>query len=138
MLPYTKHVPLTYWAASRMTELRTYIAGIGSSGALIAAVVVAFFALGGIVAINGLPESSTTASGGSVLVETGPSADVTVAKAAADTRAQRGEIEGRSGRDSTGGSQGVRGKEGGSPRPGGGTPQPVDPAPAPTDSPLPP
>ena len=52
-----------------MPDLRTYIAGIGTSGALIAAVLVAFLALGGIVAINGLPESSDPASGGSVLVE---------------------------------------------------------------------
>lgn len=118
-----------------MTDLRTYIPGMGSSGALIAAVVVAFFALGGIVAIKGLPESSDPASAGIVLVETGPRDDVTAVEASAATPAKRADVDPRPGRDTSGGEPGGGGNDGNSPPAGEGTPQPVDPSPAPTDPP---
>jgi hypothetical protein len=61
-----------------MTHLRTYIAGLGSGGALIAAVIVALIALGGVVAVEGLPDSSHSASAEDVLVQNEvPGTDVT-------------------------------------------------------------
>lgn len=52
-----------------MNPLRSYIAGLGSGGALIAAVVVALVSLGGVVAVEGLPGSSKSASAQNVLVK---------------------------------------------------------------------
>jgi len=40
---------------SPMSDLRTYITGIGSSGAVLGAVIVAFVTLAGLVAFNGMP-----------------------------------------------------------------------------------
>lgn len=52
-----------------MSQFRTNIAALGSGGALIAAVIVALIALGGVVAVEGLPNSSNRASEGDVEVQ---------------------------------------------------------------------
>jgi hypothetical protein len=57
-----------------MTDLRAYITGIGTGGILVGAVVVAFVALGGLVAIKGLPGTSAPAGQQAVVVESGRSA----------------------------------------------------------------
>jgi hypothetical protein len=53
-----------------MQRLRTYITGLGSSGALLAAAIVAFLAVGALVAIDGMPGSSADATDRSILVDT--------------------------------------------------------------------
>lgn len=46
-----------------MRDLRTYITGMGSSGALLGAILIAFATLAGIVAFNGMPGGSTDQTG---------------------------------------------------------------------------
>ena len=114
-----------------MPHLRTYIAGLGTSGALIAAVLVASLTLGGIVAVNGLPERSEPASDGSVLVQV----DQREGEAGTAVRATAEAPPERRGDDASPATDGERGGRGDEsvPGPTEGTPQPV--APAPTDPP---
>lgn len=64
-----------------MKDLRTYLTGIGSSGALLAAVVVAFATLAGIVAFKGTPSSTEPrVSGSDVYVRADPSRTVPPAR----------------------------------------------------------
>jgi hypothetical protein len=74
-----------------MNHLRTYIAGLGSGGALVAAVIVALIALGGVVAVEGLPDSSHPASAEDVLVQNEvPGTDVSNAPSIASGAQGRG------------------------------------------------
>jgi hypothetical protein len=77
-----------------MNHLRTYIAGLGSGGALVAAVIVALIALGGVVAVEGLPDSSHPASAEDVLVQNEvPGTDVSNAPSETGVQARgRGRI----------------------------------------------
>lgn len=52
-----------------MHRLRSYIAGIGSSGAILSAIAVAFLALGAIVSTDGLPIGSADSSDAAVEVD---------------------------------------------------------------------
>ena len=52
-----------------MHRFRTYIAGIGSSGAILSAIAVAFLALGAIVSTDGLPIGSAESSDAAVEVD---------------------------------------------------------------------
>ena len=113
-----------------MTDLRSYIAGLGSSGALVAAVVVAFLTMGGIVAIKGKPQRSTMANDGAVLVEADARGEAKDAGATSEGRDQRAEAGAGRSRDGNG-SSGNGGDAGAATPPGSG-PQPVQPPPGPT------
>jgi hypothetical protein len=52
-----------------MRNFRTYLAGLGSGGALIAAAIVGIIALGAIVGIDGLPTSSADDNSSAVIVQ---------------------------------------------------------------------
>jgi len=88
-----------------MRDLRTYITGMGSSGALLGAILIAFATLAGIVAFNGMPGGSTdqTGVGDDVFVRADPALG---APAGPDRDRTRGNARDRSdsrGRTSPGG-----------------------------------
>ncbi len=65
-----------------MRNLRAYLAGLGSSGAMIGAVIVGFLALGTIVGFNGLPSTSADSNSDTVLVEDSNAPEFAAAAAA--------------------------------------------------------
>jgi hypothetical protein len=67
-----------------MKTVRTYFAGLGSGGALLAAVIAGFLTLVALVAFDGLPSSSGDSDDGAVLVESNAPEIAAAAAATAD------------------------------------------------------
>ena len=144
-----------------MRNLRTYLAGLGSGGAMLGAALAAFIALGAIVGFNGLPSSSADSNSKAILVQSnapeiaaansvGPAAAPAAAAApgaAAAVAAGAGNAGNTNGGTTNGGPDsgdtgtedlppdvsGVPGPEGnGNPPDNGGGGETVDPPPTPT------
>ena len=126
-----------------MTHLRAYIAGLGSGGALLAAVIIALIALGGVVAVETLPDSSRSASADDVLVQSGAPGTGESAETSSGSAAQardRGRGHGNAG----GGARDHRDHRSGAVHGGApgfdgeavGSPQPLPPTSPPSDLPT--
>lgn len=132
-----------------MKTIRTYVAGLGSGGALLAAVVIGFVGLGAIVAFDGLPSTSASSDDATVIAESSAPETAAVAAAApasapaaAPTAPAAAGVPGAPGGGGTGGGGSAGGPDGapgaGPPEPPGTPPpteptQPGGPAPAPAD-----
>lgn len=136
-----------------MRNLRTYLAGLGSSGAIIGAVVAGFLALGTIVGFNGLPSTSSDSNSDAVLVEDSNAPEFAAVAAARPSGAPAanpargganaagggdGGAAAGSGPSSGDGTSGQGPTDGGADGPDGGNPgttpptEPTTPTPAPT------
>ncbi len=65
-----------------MRTIRTNIAGLGSAGSLLGAVIVAFVAVGAIVAFDGLPSATAGSDAGTVVVDNTNAPEIAAASAA--------------------------------------------------------
>jgi hypothetical protein len=147
----------------QMRNLRTYLAGLGSGGAMLGAAVAAFIALGAIVGFDGLPSSSADSDSSAILVQSnapeiaaansvGPAAAPAAVAAAGAGAAAAGTGGGATGGpgavnnggntnngDTTGDDSGLppptppAGGDNGPPDDGGGG-EPIDPPPTPAPS----
>ncbi len=106
-----------------VTNIRTYVAGIGSGGAMLGAALAAFVALVAIVGVNGLPTSSADSKSDAILVSNAPeiaAASSVGPRAAPAATPAPGAAAAAAAGGGAGGSGGTAGGTGGGTNNGGG------------------